>query len=106
MDESINERLQADAYTTLVFEPKPGIGWENEVAGVAKILQGVIALLQGDMESSGLFDFYYSVIVLEKKRNLPLVVDPRLLDPEDLNNLGLFFDVLQGISVESLDQEC
>lgn len=94
---------ESGSYTSIAFVPDKRLPWEDEVKGLAKILQTVVDLLAREPESSGFLEFYDEIIVLEKQKSGPIVVDPRLLDENDLGE-ELFSRILAGYRVAPIEQ--
>jgi hypothetical protein len=94
----------AGRYTSISFEPRKSIDWASQTRGLVKILQGVIDLLSRAPGNIGFVQFYDEVIVLEKRRGGPIVIDPRLVDPDDLDDLGAFASAFRGFTVAPISQ--
>ncbi|GAA2140039.1 hypothetical protein [Glycomyces algeriensis] len=88
--ESDSVRLEVDRYVAVVFEPGKFIGWEHHFRGLSLILDATRILLDQNPQSSAFFDFNYETVVLEKKKYQSLIVDPRLVDSNDLDKDGVF----------------
>jgi hypothetical protein len=101
----VGRRLGARGkYTSIAFVPDKRLAWEEETRGLVRIITAVVDLLSRDPDSSGFLEFYDEVIVLEKRRNQDIVVDPRLLDPDDLDDQRAFAPVLKAFRVEPIEQ--
>lgn len=92
------------SYTSIAFVPDKRLSWEDETRGLARIVKMVVDLLSRDRESSGFLEFYDEIIVLEKRKGQELVVDPRLLDPDDLDDHRVFTPILSAYPVKQIEQ--
>ena len=100
------ERLQAPgSYTSITFEPRKSLSWEEQTRGLARIVATVVDLLARKPDSSGFLMFNGDIVVLEKRRGRGIVADPRLVDPDDLDDQGAFVLILVGCAVEPIDQD-
>ncbi|THV40803.1 hypothetical protein [Glycomyces buryatensis] len=98
-------RLQAtDTFTSISFEPRKSMNFEDENRGLARIIKSVLDLLSRDNSSSGFLEFYDEIIVIEKRKGQEIVVDPRLIDPNDLDAQNMFAPILKGYIIEPIDQ--
>ncbi|MFG3339723.1 hypothetical protein [Glycomyces sp. NPDC048151] len=93
-----------DMYTSISFEPRKSVSWAEQTNGLVKILQGAINLLARNKDNAGYVMFYDEIIVLEKRRGGPIVLDARLVDPDDLDDLGAFASEFHGFPVVSIEQ--
>lgn len=92
------------SYTSIAFVPSKRMSWEDEVRGLVRIIKTVVDLLARDPDSSGFLEFYDEIVVLEKRKGQGIVVDPRLLDPDDLDDLQMFAPILSACTVGRIDQ--
>lgn len=86
-------------FTSVTFEPRKMLSWEEETAGLSRIIRAVVALLGQSPDVAGYLEFYDDIVVLEKRAGGPVVVSPRLIDPEDLDDLGAFGPLVRGMTV-------
>jgi hypothetical protein len=101
----VGRRLESvGRYTSIAFVPDKRLLWEDETRGLVRIITAVVDLLSRAPDSSGFLEFYDEVIVLEKRRNQEIVVDPRLLDPDDLDDQRAFAPILKMFPVEPIEQ--
>lgn len=100
------ERLQApNSYASITFEPGKSLDWEEQTRGLARIIATAVDLLARKPDSSGFLVFNGDIVVLEKRRGRGIVADPRLVDPDDLDDLGAFAPILANCAVEPIDQD-
>ncbi|SDE52361.1 hypothetical protein [Glycomyces harbinensis] len=101
---AVSGRLGVERYSTVAFLPRKSLSWESETKDLAKIVEAVARLLSEDRNASGFLEFYDEIIVLEKRKGGPITVDPRLLDPDDLDDQRAFAPLLGGYAVRSIEQ--
>jgi hypothetical protein len=98
-------RLQAsEAFTSITFEPRKSMSWKEETEGLVRIAATVVDLLSREPDTTGFLEFYDEIIVLEKRRGSRIVVDPRLVDPDDLDDLHAFSRTLSALPFEPIEQ--
>lgn len=103
--EDEGSRLEATGtFASISFEPRKDASWEATTEGLAAILGLVLDLLRRRSDSSGLFVFYEENIVLEKRRTGQIVIDRRLVDRNDFDDLGVFAKLFEGYPVISIPQ--
>ncbi|GLZ82052.1 hypothetical protein Afil01_68590 [Actinorhabdospora filicis] len=91
------------AFASVTFEPRKALSWEEETAGLSRIIRASVALLQQAPNVAGYLEFYDDIVVLEKRAGGPLVVSPRLIDRGDLDDLGVFAPLLRGLTVAPIN---
>lgn len=94
----------AEAYTSITFEPRKTLAWEQETVGLLRIIETAVDLLSASPDTSGFLEFYDEIIVLEKRKGSGIVVDPRLIDPDDLDDQQVFRSALHQFPVVPIEQ--